>query len=101
MDTDNLSREAYEGILIEADKLSNDLTLLFGILSGECNNETEFLEKAEKITRKILNAKDQEIDDLFWGNRPKKEELEFTCKKILSNIRKINSIPIEKRKFDY
>jgi len=47
MDTDALSRESYEGILIEAEKL------------------------------------------------------ELTCKKILENIRKVKSTPIEKRKFHF
>jgi hypothetical protein len=101
MDTDDLSRESYEGILIEAEKLSYDLTLQFGVLSGDCKNETEYLDKAEKLTTDIMQAEDWEIDDLFWGNPPEKEKLELTCKKILENIQKVKSIPIEKRKFDF
>ncbi|MEQ8240923.1 hypothetical protein [Marinoscillum sp.] len=101
MDTDNLSRESYKGILIEAEKLSHDLTLQFGLLSGDCKNETEYIDKAEKLTREIMQAKDWEIDDLFWGNPPEKEKLEFTCKKIIDNIQKVKSIPIEKRKYDF
>lgn len=83
MDTDDLSRESYEGILIEAEKLTYDLTLLFGVLSGDCINETEYLDKAEKLTREIMQAEDWELDDLFWGNPPEKEKFEFTCKKII------------------
>lgn len=101
MDTDNLSREAYEGILMEAEKLTHDLTLQFGVLSGDCKNETEYIDRAEKLTREIMQAEDWEIDDLFWGNSPEKEKLEFTCKKILENIKKVKSIPVEKRKFDF
>ena len=101
MDTDDLSRESYEGILIEAEKLTHDLTLHFGVLSGDCKNETEYLDKAERLTKKIMKAKDWEIDDLFWGNPPEKGKLEFTCKKILENIQKVKSIPIEQRKFDF
>ena len=101
MDTDDLSKESYEGILIEAEKLSHDLTLNFGILSGECQNETEYLDKAEKFTKEIIQAEDWEIDDLFWGNPPEKENLEFTCRLILDNIEKVKAIPIEKRKYDF
>jgi hypothetical protein len=101
MDTDDLSRESYEGILIEAEKLSHDLTLQFGVLLGDCKNEPEYLDRAEKLTKQIMQAKDWEIDDLFWGNPPEKEKLDFTCKKILANIQKVKSIPIEKRKFDF
>lgn len=101
MDTDNLSNESYEGILIEAEKLSHDLTLHFGVLSSDCKNETEYLDKAEKLTKEIMNAEDWEMDDLFWGNPPEKDKLVLTCKKILENIQKVKSIPIEKRKFDF
>lgn len=101
MDVDDLSRESYEGILIEAEKLSHDLTLRFGVLSGDCKNETEYLDKAEKLTIEVMKAEDWEIDDLFLGNHPEKEKLELTCKKILENIQKVKSIPIEKRKFDF
>jgi len=101
MDTDDLSRESYEGILIEAEKLSHDLTLRFVVLSGDCKNENEYLDKAEKLTIEVMKAEDWKIDDLFWGNPPEKEKLELTCKKILENIEKVKSIPIDKRKFDF
>jgi len=101
MDTDDLSRESYVGIIIEADKLTHDLTIHFGVLSGDCKNETEYIDRAEKLTREIIQAEDWEIDDLFWGNPPEKKKLDYTCKKILDNIQKIKSIPIEKRKFDF
>jgi len=101
MDTDDLSRESYEGIIIEAEKLSHDLTLRFGVLSGDCKNETEYLDKAEKLIKEIMQAEDWEMDDLFWGNPPEKEKFDFTCRKILDNIVKVKSIPIEKRKYDF
>ncbi len=101
MDTDDLSREAYDGIIIEAEKLTSDLTLHYGLLSSDCKNETEYINKAEKLTREILQIDDWEMDDLFWGNPPDKVKLGFTCKKILENIEKIKSIPIEKRNYDF
>lgn len=101
MDTDDLSREAYHGILIEAEKLTHDLTLHYGLLSYKCKNETEYIENAEKLTKEIMDVKDYELDDFFWGNPPEKESLAYTLNKILRNIEKIKSIPIEKRKFDF
>jgi len=101
MDTDDLSREAYSGIIIEAEKLSHDLTLHYGILSSDCENETEYIEKAEKLTKEIMEIDDYELDDLFWGNPPEKEKLNITCERILENIEKIKLIPIKKRKFDF
>jgi hypothetical protein len=101
MDTDDLSREAYNGILIEAEKLTHDLTLHFGLLSSDCIDETEYIDKAEKLTKEIMQVDDWELDDLFWGDPPNKEKLIFTCKKILKNIEKVKTIPIEKRKYDF
>ena len=44
MDTDDLSREAYDAIIIEAEKLTHDLTLNFGVLSSRCRDESEYLD---------------------------------------------------------
>lgn len=101
MDTDDLSREACKGIMIVAEKLSHDLTLHYGLLSYNCKDEDEFIEKAEKLTMQILKAEDHELDDFFWGNPPDKERLEHTLKTILKNIVKLKSIPVEKRKYDF
>ena len=101
MDTDDLSKESYEGIIMEAEKLTHDLTVHYGVLSFECKNETEYIDKAEELTREIIQAEDWELDDLFWGNPPENEKLNFTCEKILENIEKVKSIPIEKRKYDF
>lgn len=100
MDTDDLSREAYNGILIEAEQLTHDLTLHYGLLSGICKNETEYLDKAEKLTKEILQAEDWELDDMFWGEPPEKEKLKLTLLKIIDNIKKIKQIPIEQRHYD-
>ena len=97
----HLNFENAKNYSIKAEKFHHDLTLQIGVLSGDCENETEYLDKAEKLTREIMQAEDWEIDDLFWGNPPEKEKLLLTCKKILKNIEKVKSIPIEKRKFDF
>lgn len=101
MDTDDLSRESYDAILIEAEKLTHDLTIHYGMLSYECKKEAEYIAKAKKLTEQIMQAEDWEIDDLFWGNPPEKEKLELTCKKILENIEQVKSIPLDKRKYDF
>ncbi len=101
MDTDDLSRETYQAVLLEAEELTHDLTLHFGLLSGECENESEFLEKAQELAVSLMEADEDELVDLFFGDPPAKAKLISTCKKILQNIEKVKSIPIEKRKFDF
>lgn len=100
MDTDDLSIEAYEGILSEAEGLSHDLTIHYGVLSGECNDEQEYLEKAGKLTRQLLQLSEDQLWDAFWGDPPGKDELDSTLHKILENIRQIKQIPYENRNFD-
>lgn len=100
MDTQDLSREAYEGILLEAEKLTHDLTLQYGLLSGYCNDEAEYFEKAIQMTREIMQADDWELDDLFWENHPDKEKLNFTLQTIIANIEHIKKIHIENRHYD-
>lgn len=100
MDTDDLSREAYEGILIEAERFTHDLTLHFGVLSSECKDEIEYLDKALKLARGLMQVKEWELNDLFWGNPPKKEKLIITLQKIVNNIVEIKKIPIEQRHYD-
>jgi len=100
MDTDDLSREVYNGILIETEKLIHDLTLHYGLLSYDCRNESEYIDKAEKLTMEIMELEDYELDDLFWGNPPDKEKSDFTLKRIIEIIERIKKIPIEKRIFD-
>jgi len=101
MDTDDLSRESYEAIIIEAEKLSHDLTLHFGLLSVDCESEDEYIDKAEQLTREIMQADDAELEDLFWGNSPDKKKIKLTCTNILENIGRVRSIPFDKRNFDF
>jgi len=100
MDTDDLSREAYDGILIEAENLTHDLTLYYGVLSSDCENETEYIDKAEKLTSELMQVEEWELDELFWGNPPDKEKLNLTLQKIFTNIEKVKKIPIKKRYYD-
>ena len=38
--------------------------------------------------------------ELFFGNLPDKEKLKLTLQKLLSNIAKIKTIPMEERHYD-
>ncbi len=101
MDTDDLSREAYKGILVEAELLTHDLTLHYGLLASGCDDEKEYLAKAEILTREILTLEDYELEDTFWGNPPDRKKLNATLNKILVNIKKVQSIPENKRTYDF
>ena len=101
MDTDDLSIEAYEAIIIEAERFCHDLTLQFGVLSYRCQDESEFIERSRKLAQNILVLDDYEIQDLFFGNSPPRKQLKITLMKIIRNIEELNSIPINKRHYDF
>ena len=101
MDTDDLSKEAYEAIIVEADRFSHDLTLHFGVLSSKCQDESEYTEKSKKLAEEILQLEDYEIEDLLFGNFWLRDHLENTLGRIIGNIEELNKIPINERHFDY
>ncbi|MCX6309960.1 MAG: hypothetical protein NTY32_14465 [Bacteroidia bacterium] len=53
MDTDDLSKKAYRGILIEAERFTHDLTLHFGLLADKCKDEAEYLVKCRILIGKL------------------------------------------------
>jgi hypothetical protein len=53
MDTDDLSIEAYTGIIVEADKFNHDLTLQFGLIAGDCLSQDEYLESAIELMEEL------------------------------------------------
>ncbi len=101
MDTGDLSREAYRGILIEAEKFNHDLTLQFGLLSYECKNEQEYLVKAKLLIEKIRQLEEYYFPRIFFEILPDKNDLHKVLDKILDNISKVEKIPENKRLYDF
>jgi hypothetical protein len=102
MDTDDLSKETYKGVLITADKFHHDLTTEFGFLAGECTNDNDFLNKSEAMIKEWLSEGDMEdlIEELFSYKKPGIEDFEKILVKLLENIAEVRKIPISKRKFE-
>jgi hypothetical protein len=89
IDTDDLSDKTYEAIMIEAEKFNHDLTLQFGLLSYECENEKEFISKSQMLISEMLTYNKYETDDMFFGNPPSKKEFHVALKKIETNIKNL------------
>lgn len=49
MDTDDLSRTTYKGIILEAENFNHDLTLQFGLLASDCKDDDDYLNQAEAL----------------------------------------------------
>lgn len=101
MDTDDLSQEAYKAIMIESERFNHDLTLRFGLLSGDCDDEEEYLDKSLLLIKKLKNAKKYQLEDIFFGNVPNSDQFNKTLDRIIENITKVKKIPFNKRHFDF
>jgi len=102
MDTDDLSKATYNGVLIEAERFNHDLTLQFGLLASGCKDDDDYLNQAEALIKEWLQIDDFEdiIDDIFYGESVNEKELKKTLNKILSNIAEIRITPMEQREFE-
>jgi hypothetical protein len=100
MDTDNLSNEAYNAVLVESEKLTHDLTIHFGVIAKKCKDERAYLDKAFNLTINILKLTENQLQDFFWGTVPDKNKLILTLNKIISNIIEVNEIPPDRLTYD-
>ncbi len=86
MDTGDLSEETYRAIMIEAEMFNHDLTIQFGLLSGNCRDENDFVEQSIKLLNEIEKYDQIDLDDMFYGNPPAMNEFHLILKRILDNI---------------
>ena len=101
MDTDDLSTEAYQGIIIEAEKFNYDLTLKFGVLASDCKDEDEYFTKVSELISEIRTLDKAELTDIFFGNLPNIKSLYLTLDRIIKNIEQVNKIPKERRHYEF
>ncbi len=102
MDTDELSTQAYNAVLIAAENFNHNLTLQFGLLSYRCENESDYLQKSiELIKEWSENIKDS-IEEIFFDvEHPTKKQFKKVLDEISNNIAKVLEIPLEKRIFEF
>lgn len=89
MDTDDLTDETYKAIIIEADKFSHDLTLQFGLLSGDCENEAEFIEQSILLIDEMKTYDEVDLYDMFFGNPPDQAEFQAALARIIHSINEL------------
>lgn len=100
MDINLLSEEAYTAVISEAEQFDDDLALHFEFLSEVSDDEQSYLEKAAALAKDILKFDDEELEDLFYGNSPDKEELYAALHTLLDNINAVLEIPFDQRTFN-
>ena len=100
MDTGDLSEETYRAIMIEAEMFNHDLTLQFGLLSGNFKDENDFVEQSTQLINEMKKYDGIDLDDMFFGNPPEMNKFQKTLNKILDNIVELKKIPTEYRTYD-
>ena len=88
-------------ILMEAERFNHNLTLQLGVLSYDCKNEQEFIEKAEQLLYDLKEADPEELIDVFFGELPELDVFNQTINKIFRNLEEVKKIPFEKRHFEF
>ncbi|MDQ6761888.1 MAG: hypothetical protein M3015_04575 [Bacteroidota bacterium] len=89
IDTGDLTDKTYKAIMIEAERFNHDLTQQFGLLSGECKDEKDFIAKSGLLINEMLQYDEADIEDMFFGHPPDKADLHKELRKILKNISKL------------
>ncbi len=102
MDTDDLSKETYDAIIIASDRFHHDLSLQFGVLSGDCKSEEEYLIATENMIKGWMkdSGLDEAIDDIFFDIPPEIKNFKRQLEKLLENISNVKQIPIKNRNFE-
>ena len=98
MDRDDLSKDAYRAVIVDSDRLHQDLTLRFGLLAEGCSDEYAFLEECRLLTLELKRLKPNDFADIFFDNPPEMSALKKTLDSILQNIAKVQRVPLKKRR---
>jgi hypothetical protein len=100
MDTDDLSKETYNAIILTAEKFHNDLTLQFGLLTDDYENENEYLQGIKDLIVNWQCDLKTIINEIFFDNPHTLADFNGILIKLNKKIDMVLRIPIEKRNFD-
>ena len=100
MDTTDLSIEAYNAVLINAEKFHHDFTLQFGVLASYCKNENEYLEESLLLIEECEENIEEALEEIFYEKTPEINKFKSVLKEIKKAIKEIQKIPIENRTYE-
>jgi hypothetical protein len=102
MDTDELSTQAYNAVMITAEKFNHNLTLQFGLLSYQCENESDYLQKAIELIKEWSEDIEDSIEEIFFDvKHPTEQEFKKVLLEIKNNISKVLEIPLKERTYEF
>ncbi len=90
IDTDDLTDKTYKAIMVEAERFNHDLTLQFGLLSYDCEDEKDFIKKSKQLIIGMMKYNKDDLEQIFFGSPPGRNEFHKALKKIMDNISRLN-----------
>lgn len=98
MDTDDLSEEAYAGVLLTAEGLSHNLTLAFAVLAADCATEDDYLKECRRLIDMWIDQPEKINAEIFFDVPiPHMDQVTYTMLKIEANIKKVLMWPAKDR----
>ncbi len=102
MDTDDLSTETYNAVILTSEKFNHELTLPFGILADACKDDNDYLVKAKKLIATWKGNLKFHSDNIFFDYPPPNvSSFERVLLTIEAKIDKVMKIPMDQRKFEF
>ena len=99
MDTGDLSEEAYDAVIIGAEKFHHDLTLQFGVMASDCKDESEYLKEALLLIKEFESYIEKAMDKIFYENTPEKSKFRTALKEIREATKEVQKMPLEKKTY--
>lgn len=75
-------------------------TLCGKVIAGECEDEEEYLQTALELIEELKEMEEYEMEEVFFEEIPTMASFHEVLDIITANIRKVMTIPKEKRTFE-
>lgn len=101
MNTEDLSKQTYKGIILTSERFNHNLALQFAVLTSCCKDDDDYLNRSEEMINNWLAEWNTEeiIDDIFDDQKVNMKAFKKTLNKLLMNIENIRKTPITEREF--
>jgi hypothetical protein len=102
MDTDDLSTETYNAVILTSEKFNHDLTIQFGVLADACKDDNDYLLQVKKLIATWKGNLKFYSDNIFFDYPvPNVSSFERVLLEIEEQMDKVIEIPMDQREFEF
>ena len=70
-------------------------------MASSCKNEEEYIKNAKELINEIIELNEYDLEDIFFGDIPIISHLHKCLRQMALNITEVESIPKEKRHYEF